>query len=120
MKNSYCDQATSFSIPDDLICIESINLNPAHCEFESLLTIYRPCDSRPILIGILAFIPSNCESGKPFGCTRYANFLDWIQDIKAATNSHLTNKQKLFPKIYVLFTVLIFFTELIKRDVITS
>lgn len=110
MKNSICDQATPFSISDDIICIESIRSNPSHCGSGSLLTIHRPCDSRPILIGILAFIPSNCEAGNPFGYTRITSFLDWIQDTEVATNSNLSNKRKMFLKICLLFALLILFS----------
>ncbi|KAL7020470.1 hypothetical protein ACKWTF_011551 [Chironomus riparius] len=109
MENSQCDQATPFPISEDLICIESIKSNPAHCGSGSLLTIHRPCDPRPILIGILAFIPSNCETGMPFGYTRITNFLDWIQETEVATNSHFTDKRRRFLKICMLFVVLIFF-----------
>jgi len=109
MENSICDQATPFSISDDLICIEAIKSNPSHCGSGSLLTIHRPCDSRPILIGILAFIPSNCEAGNPFGYTRISSFLDWIQDTEVAKNSNISNKRKIFLKIYALFALLILF-----------
>jgi hypothetical protein len=108
MENSECDQATPFTISDDLICINSIKSNPAHCASGSLLTIHQPCDPRPILIGILTFIPTNCETGVPFGYTRITKFLGWIQDTDVATNSHLTSTRKLLLKIFVLFVILIF------------
>jgi transmembrane serine protease 9 len=107
MENFVCDQATPFTISDNLICIESIRSNPSHCGSGSLLTIHRPCDSRPILIGLLAFIPANCETGNPFGYTRITSFMDWIQDTEVATNSYLSNKRNLLLKICALITVLI-------------
>ncbi|XP_070492601.1 brachyurin-like [Chironomus tepperi] len=76
--NSVCaPYYTEGTVNDNTICVQTTAANPNFCS-TSVLTVNRPGDIRPVLVGLTKFLPPSCGVARPYGFVRITSFLTWI------------------------------------------